>query len=214
MPFMHCQKAWWCSCYSSLGCLHNSMADLLTTLSSQFFSFILLLCSSSNVFLSINLPAHYYVDLSTIYVFLDYFTHWTWMFSDLLIGRILAMSRSVDVLNVGHAPFFLRHRINPWSPGGSFTVQKTAVTSPIPAFEGLKFSWFIVTCTVSNAVRMWDISFVYIGSLSSWSQTSFLSQGFVDFSQMQVWCSQVILFPFLWDIFVLRHRHFLCYYYC
>ena len=51
------------------------MADLLTTLSSQFFSFILLLCSSSNVFLSMNLPAHYYVDLSTIYVFLDYFTH-------------------------------------------------------------------------------------------------------------------------------------------
>ena len=28
--------------------------------------------------------------------------------------------------------------LNPWSPGGSFMVQKMAITSPIPSFFGLK----------------------------------------------------------------------------
>ena len=28
--------------------------------------------------------------------------------------------------------------INPWNPGGSFMVQKMAISSPIPVFKGLK----------------------------------------------------------------------------
>ena len=35
---------------------------------------------------------------------------------------------------------FLLHcpsRLNPWNPGGSFMVQKMAITSPIPVFYGL-----------------------------------------------------------------------------
>ena len=27
---------------------------------------------------------------------------------------------------------------NPWSPGGSFMVQKIVITPPIPSFQGLK----------------------------------------------------------------------------
>ena len=32
----------------------------------------------------------------------------------------------------------LIHRRNPWSPGGSFMVQKMAIASLIPVFYGLK----------------------------------------------------------------------------
>ena len=57
---------------------------------------------------------------------------------------------SVHICNQKQSPSFISTFLNHWSPGGSFMVHKTAVTSPIPVL--LKVNSTSNICNISDLI--------------------------------------------------------------